>query len=55
MAAQEAVMAGDKLAIEQVNEDQEVGSKQADGIGDRGEGEEPHDLTDETDVEVEQF
>jgi hypothetical protein len=55
VAAQEARIAGEGLEIERDNGDQEARSEQIDDAGEEREGEEPHDLMDEIDVEVEQF
>jgi hypothetical protein len=55
VAAQEAMIASENLAIERANGDQEAKREQADDVGEGREGEEPHVLTDEIDVEVEQF
>jgi hypothetical protein len=55
MAAQEARMAEEEDAVERVDGDQGVGSERADDMGEGREGREgenPHDLTDEIDVEM---
>jgi hypothetical protein len=57
VAAEEAKMTGEDVVIERINGDQQAGSELADDASEEREreGEEPHDLTDEIDVEIEQF